>query len=116
MRFSRCQLLKPGRRKIKPGYGERRRKRELQKVPLFPALVKCAEEYQNRMQESLDSWLEMMRKSHADDWRKVRMILRSMCSGKREKFLNYWNHHSCPGAGVYALDILSRGFCIRYDR
>ena len=94
---------------LKPGYGERKRKREAAKVPLFadvPGVLLSPDEYHARMKEGLEAWQRNWRHTTAAKWMEVRRRLRACTDVERCEFQRRWAY--LPHDPWYASEALSK--------
>lgn len=92
---------------LRPDYGERRRKKEAAKIPLFaglPGMLPTAEEIQERMEIGNLEWIRRHRQFAAEGWKKVRKWRETATDRQRELFADRWL--SYPHSPEYALDLI----------
>ena len=107
--FARQSPFNPKAPRLKPGYGERKRKREGRKVPLFaedPALIASADEYERRMVERLTEYYNVRRACLARTWCEVRRWLKAATEADRAEFFRRWQ--CVPHSPGYAGDIITQ--------
>ena len=101
------RMQRKWRRPISAGYGERKRQREVAKVPLLaelPGMVESAEVYQQNFEHTYQSGQQRYRQELAERWREVRRWLRQADSVDRMLFWHNWRY--LPHDPWYALDLI----------
>lgn len=94
---------------MRPGYGQRRRDREITRSPLFarlPGWVQTAETYERRMAVGNALFVQQQRRHIADGWWRVRRWLDAAAPADVHEFFRRWAY--LPHAPEYALDAITQ--------
>ncbi len=94
-------------RALAEGYGERKRAREVAKIPLLaglPGMIKAAEEYEAAQTDSQVRWIRQLRQKLAADWLRVLRWRRTATLDQRRAFASRWAR--LPHTPEYALDLI----------
>ncbi len=94
---------------VRPGYGERRRKKLEEKHPLLaliPGEIPSAEEIEAKQQKNNADYGCKLRQSQARNWIALRKWLRETTPEKRELFFKVWR--CLPHEPHYGLDLAHR--------
>ena len=108
----RKQCSWPKHSEKRADYGERKRKRDQKRFPLFaedPTIIRTAEDYQQRMDAGIRESARRYRQRTARDWRAIRRWLRATTPEKRDAWFERWNRHwSLPHDAATAVSLAFR--------
>jgi hypothetical protein len=92
---------------IRPGYGERKRAREAEKLPLFadlPGMLLTAEEYEQALERSVTQQFRRLREQDARNWVAVRYWYQNASEEDKREFERRWRY--LPHKAEYAADAM----------